>query len=125
MLGPIRVVDSEGRDRTPDGALQRRLLALLVLRRGRVVGADAAVNVLWAVKLPRDALAALQTHVFRLRHGLPVGLIESVGDGYRLDPTAVDVDADRLAEIVASASDDGDGQLSVLEAVLRDWHGPA
>jgi hypothetical protein len=32
VLGPIRVVDADDRDRTPTGSLQRRLLALLVLR---------------------------------------------------------------------------------------------
>jgi hypothetical protein len=36
VLGPIRARDADGRG-TPDGALQRRLLALLILRRGRVV----------------------------------------------------------------------------------------
>ena len=73
MLGPIRVVDAEGRDVTPDGALQRRLLALLVLRRGQVVSADAAVDVLWPTDRPRDPAAALQNHLFRLRRALPDG----------------------------------------------------
>jgi hypothetical protein len=36
VLGPLRVTDSGGTDVTPDGALQRRLLALLVLRCGQV-----------------------------------------------------------------------------------------
>ena len=40
VLGPIRASDGAGRDVTPDGSLQRRLLALLVLHRGRVVSAD-------------------------------------------------------------------------------------
>ena len=118
VLGPIRVVDADGRDRTPDGPLQRRLLALLVLRRGRVVATDAAVDVLWRAKLPQDPAAALQTHMFRLRRGLPAGVIES-------DPTAVEVDADRLAEIVAPDADERDAVLSVLDAALGRWHGPA
>ncbi len=125
VLGPIRVVDADGRDRTPDGGLQRRLLALLVLRRGRVVATDTAVDALWADNLPRDPSAALQTHLFRLRRGLPAGLIESVADGYRLDPTAVEVDADRLADIVTTASHDGDEVRSALDTVLERWHGPA
>jgi hypothetical protein len=33
VLGPIRVFDTSGQDLTPEGVLQRRLLALLVLRR--------------------------------------------------------------------------------------------
>ena len=47
VLGPLRVVDEDGRDLTPTGSLQRRLLALLVLWRGRVVAADAAIDALW------------------------------------------------------------------------------
>src|SRR5262245_24807334 len=40
VLGPLRVRDHAGNDLAPDGALQRRLFALLVLRRGHVVSAD-------------------------------------------------------------------------------------
>ena len=48
VLGPLRVRDAAtGTDRTPAGELQRRLLALLVLERGRVVSADRAVEALW------------------------------------------------------------------------------
>ena len=125
MLGPIRVVDAEGRDRTPDGGLQRRLLAAHAAAAAGVVGTDAAVDALWAGNLPRDPAAALQTHLFRLRRELPAGLIESVADGYRLDPTAVEVDADRLAHIVATASRDGEEVRSELGTVLERWHGPA
>jgi hypothetical protein len=34
VLGPIRVRDRDDRDVTPEGVLQRRLFAMLVLRRG-------------------------------------------------------------------------------------------
>ena len=53
VLGPIRASDGAGRDVTPDGSLQRRLLALLVLHRGRVVSADAAIEALWPGRPPR------------------------------------------------------------------------
>ena len=96
VLGPIRVFDAEGSDVTPDGALQRRLLALLVLRRGRVVSADAAIDALWPVSPARDPVAALHNHLYRLRLALP-DVIESTGSGYRLAPSKIDLDADRLA----------------------------
>ena len=85
VLGPFRVRDAAGRDVTPSGVLQLRLLALLVLRRGFVVSPDAAAEVLWPDALPHDPSAALQNHVLRLRRRLPDGLVESVGSGYRLD----------------------------------------
>ncbi len=60
VLGPIRVVDGGGRDVTPDGVLQRRLFALLVLHRGRIVSADTAVDALWPRDPPVNPRAALQ-----------------------------------------------------------------
>ena len=100
VLGPLRVRDAAGRDLTPSGALQRRLLALLILRRGFVVPSDAAVEALWSGGLPQDPGAALHNHVLRLRRCLPEGLVESVGSGYRLDPERVEVDADRLVVLL-------------------------
>ena len=125
VLGPIRVFGSGRRDITPPGLLQRRLLAVLVLRRGRVVTADSAVDVLWPSKLPADPAAALQNHLFRLRRALPEGVIDSVGDGYRLDPATIDVDADRLAAaLTAGAGADG-AVLAELDAIIDRWQGPA
>ena len=125
VLGPIRVVDADDRDLTPTGSLQRRLLALLVLWRGRVVTADSAIEALWPSSLPDDPLAALQNHLFRLRRGLPEHLIESVADGYRLDPARVVVDADRIATALGEASRQDGTDLADLDAVLDRWHGPA
>jgi predicted ATPase/DNA-binding SARP family transcriptional activator len=122
VLGPLRVRDAAGRDLTPSGALQRRLLALLVLRRGSVVSSDAAVEALWPSGLPRDPGAALQNHVLRLRRGLPDGLIESVGSGYRVDPERVQVDADRL--VVLLGHEPGDA-VAELARMLAGWNGVA
>jgi len=126
VLGPLRVRDPDGRDVTPDGGLQRRLLALLVLRRGRVVSVEAAIDVLWPRTAPRDPTAALHNHLFRLRRALPEGVIDSTGDGYRLDPARIDLDAERLMatlEAVEAATDPA--ALAALDAVLARWHGPA
>jgi DNA-binding SARP family transcriptional activator len=76
VLGPLRVHDHGGLDVTPSGVLQRRLLALLVLRRGEVVSVDSAIDAMWPAGPPRDAVAALQNHVSRLRRGLPADLVE-------------------------------------------------
>lgn len=122
VLGPLRVTDVHGRDLTPPGDLQRRLLALLVLRRGHLVPTDEAVETLWPGRLPEQPDAALQNHVSRLRRALPHGAIESTGDGYRLRADTVDVDADRLHTLLAGH---GQGQLADLDSVLASWHGPA
>ena len=122
VLGPVRVHDATGRDLTPSGQLQRRLLALLTLHRGRTVSADTAIEALWPDDLPHDPSAALQNHVARLRRLLPDGVVQSVGSGYRLDPACVAVDADRRAELVAG---DAAEVAAELRTILTTWTGPA
>jgi predicted ATPase/DNA-binding SARP family transcriptional activator len=125
VLGPLRVTDRHGRELTPDGSLQRRLLSLLVLKRGHVVSADRAIDVLWRDAAPRDPAAALQNHLFRLRRGLPEHVIESVGSGYRLDPSRVDVDADRLAAALTADVAADRSAAARIDQLLARWSGPA
>ena len=126
VLGPVRATDGAGRDATPEGTLQRRLLALLVLHRGRSVSADSAIDALWPGLPPKDPAAALQTHMSRLRRGLPAGFVESTPDGYCIATARLDVDADRLTEAVHRALDTEDLEaLATMEAILERWHGPA
>src|SRR5690606_19646854 len=120
VLGPLRVTDPDGRDLTPTGGLQRRVLALLVLYRGRVVSVDTIAEALWPGDLPADPAAAVQNHLFRLRRRHPGGAIASVGVGYCLPADGVDLDADRLAAFVTVPGKPGD-----LHAVLDRWRGPA
>src|SRR5690606_15599397 len=105
VLGPIAVRDALGADVAPTGTFQRRLLALFVLRRANLVSSDAAIDVLWPDAPPRDPVASLQNHLFRLRRELPATLIESVAGGYRLDPAAIDLDVDRLERLLAGPPD--------------------
>jgi predicted ATPase/DNA-binding SARP family transcriptional activator len=123
VLGPLRVCEAGGRDVTPVGALQRRLLALLVLRRGRVVSVDAAVEALWPAGPPRDPVGALQNHVFRLRRALPPAAVESLAAGYRLDPSCLELDADRLTSALNAEADPE--AVAMIDAVLERWQGPA
>lgn len=123
VLGPLRAV-AGGRDVTPPGPLQRRLLALLVLRRGHVVPAEVAIEALWPAGPPRDPTGALHNHVSRLRGCLPPGLVAWAADGYRLDPGGVEVDGDRLAALVAAGAPTA-ADLAELGAVLARWDGPA
>ena len=125
VLGPIEVRDPAGRDVTPDGLLQRRLLALLVLRRDTVVSVDALVDTLWTAEPPRDPAAAVQTHLFRLRRTLPALHIRSSDHGYGLDASSVDVDAARLDDALHRAMAGDDGAGDELESVLASWSGDA
>jgi predicted ATPase/DNA-binding SARP family transcriptional activator len=125
VLGPIRARRADGTDVTPSGVLQRRLLALLVMRRGRVVSVEAATDALWPADPPREPIAALHNHVFRLRRSLPDGVIDSTGDGYLVVPSRIDVDADRLAAVLNASGASDPGGLRTIDEILERWHGPA
>ena len=86
---------------------------------------DAAIDVLWPERRPRDPIAALHNHVFRLRRGLPVGVIESLGDGYRLSPSSIDLDVDRLAAALNATEHTDPEVVATIDALLERWHGPA
>lgn len=123
VLGPLQVTAPDGRDVTPTGPLGRRLLALLVLRRGRVTPVDLAAEALWP-DTSHEHGGALQSQVSRLRRGLPDGVIDSVDGGYRLRPEAVRLDADELAALLIGTKPDA-AATAELDRLLAAWHGPA
>ena len=94
-----------------------------MLHRGRVVTSDAVIDALWPAGAPRDPKPALQTHLSRLRKRLP-GIVSSTDAGYRLDATAVSLDADVLAAAVAAAATDPQA-ADTIAATLARWRGPA
>jgi predicted ATPase/DNA-binding SARP family transcriptional activator len=124
VLGRLRVRDASGADLTLTGALQRRLLALLVLRRGHPVSMDVAIDALWPEDPPRDPVAAIHNHVSRLRSLLPEGAIEWQGDAYQLDPAAASIDVDALSSALAADPDDPEAER-VVDEVLARWQGQA
>jgi len=66
LLGPFEVL-AGGRPANVSGSKRQGLLALLALRRGRVVAVDALVDALWGDDLPAAPRNAVQHHVARLR----------------------------------------------------------
>jgi predicted ATPase/DNA-binding SARP family transcriptional activator len=117
-----------GRDRPFPAGRPGRLLASLLVARGRVVTDDRLVDDVWGEDLPMDARAALHTTVGRARRALgPEGTrIGRTAVGYRLDLTGVDIDADRFTTGLARARalDDG-GRLAAYDEALALWRGPA
>jgi predicted ATPase len=128
LLGPFEVV-AGGRPAEISGSKRHAFLALLALRRGRVVSVDDAIDALWGDQLPSAPRNALQHHVARLRAALGQDTIVASNDGYALMGDA-SVDALRFEELLGEArialreGDAGRAAESIPQA-LGLWRGPA
>ncbi|MET8062616.1 BTAD domain-containing putative transcriptional regulator [Micromonospora sp. NPDC005313] len=132
ILGPLRVGGGEatvtaGRDRT--------VLAVLLLRPGRVVPVEDLVDAVWEERPPATARTQLQSCVSRLRQrfvrlGLPAGTIVTDPAGYTIRVEAGELDAEVFASSVETARRDAAaGRLTEARqhyrAALALWRGPA
>jgi predicted ATPase/DNA-binding SARP family transcriptional activator len=127
LLGPFEVV-AGGTLAQVGGSKRQALLAMLALRRGRVVDVDALVEGLWGEELPGAPRNALHHHVARLRAALGESSIVGSADGYALSDARVD--AVRFEELLAEtrgALREGDVRAAsdAVAAALALWRGPA
>jgi DNA-binding SARP family transcriptional activator len=75
VLGPVEA-EEDGAAVAVGGPQQRRLLALLVVHRGRAVSTDRLVDALWPDgDAPDGAARSMRTYLSRLRAVLPAGSI--------------------------------------------------
>ncbi|MEW9547181.1 BTAD domain-containing putative transcriptional regulator [Nonomuraea sp. NPDC050783] len=72
ILGTLEVMNDEG-DCTPTAPKLREVLSLLLVQPNRVVPTEILLEELWRGKLPRSAVATLQTYVYQLRKTLSGG----------------------------------------------------
>ena len=125
ILGPLEVHDEEQSLAVGQGK-QRALLALLVLRAGEVVSADALIEELWDGRPPETAQKSLQVYVSRLRKALGEGVIATRHPGYTLAVEPQQIDLYRFQQLVAQARDQPPSEAA---ATLRDalglWRGAA
>ncbi|WP_410822346.1 BTAD domain-containing putative transcriptional regulator [Micromonospora sp. 050-3] len=132
ILGPLRVGGGES---TVTAGRDRIVLAMLLLRAGRLVPVDELVDAVWEDRPPATARAQLQTCVSRLRRRfteleLAPDLIVTDPAGYGVRAGTTDLDAEvftRTVEAARTAVAAG-RQAEASErfrAALALWRGPA
>lgn len=131
MLGALELVTDDGTVVDLPGRQQRRFVALLAARRGRIASTDALVDALWDDDdRPTRAVAALHSLVARLRRTLEgagmTGLVRTEPAGYRLDVDVVTVDAERFEELATVPADEpAESAVVRLAAAESLWRGDA
>ncbi len=120
VLGPVEVVD-ESANRVAVSPSVLRLLARMVVARGRVVSDDELVDSLWESP-PPSARKTLHGYVHRLRRVIGSSNVIRVGSGYRLTAISTDLeDVERWrSEGRAAASH---GQYQAAAALLAQARG--
>lgn len=108
----------------------RRLVAMLVLYRDRLVSADRLIDAIWREHLPSDPGAALQSQLSRLRSSLGAAssAIETISGGYRLRSDVVSVDIAAFEALLASARDEERSaaeRAALLDRAVALVRGPA
>jgi DNA-binding SARP family transcriptional activator len=129
VLGPLEVIGPGGAV-SIGSALQRAILAILVLHVGETVSTDHLMDEVWGDDPPPSAHHAIGVHVSRLRRALGVDCIESQPRGYRLRAEGSVIDLGRFEALIAEASrafagGDPRAAATALSAGLALWRGPA
>jgi DNA-binding SARP family transcriptional activator len=131
ILGPLTVIDDEGRTVALGGLRQRCFLALLLLSPNTVLSVDALIDAIWGERPPASALTMLHQFASRLRPVVqPSAQLVTRKPGYLLevDPRAIDAEqfssrTERGKTLIAEG--DLEGGRRELDAGLRLWSGSA
>ncbi|WP_250004809.1 AfsR/SARP family transcriptional regulator [Actinoplanes sp. M2I2] len=108
LLGPVRAWRS-GVELAIGSRQQRTVLALLLLREGRLITTDELVDALWGEEPPRAAATTIRTYISRLRRilvsfsGADAPRITSLGGGYQLRTPPPTIDLWHFQEHAAAA----------------------
>ena len=130
ILGPLEAIDGD-RVLTPVGAIQRSLLAILLLNVNRVVSSDQLIDLLWDEQPPASGATALQVRVSQLRKALGKAgsVIVTRPPGYLIRLEGGQLDLHRFELLVeragsALAADDPASAAASLQEALVLWRGP-
>jgi DNA-binding SARP family transcriptional activator/class 3 adenylate cyclase len=138
ILGPVEVLDAQGRPLALGGPKQRALLAVLLLHAGQVVAVERLVDELWGEDPPDTAAHSLQVYVANLRKMLEPhrprraagGVLRTRAPGYLVDLGPEELDLSRFERLAregrtALAAGDPAQAARWLHAAEGLWRGPA
>jgi predicted ATPase/DNA-binding SARP family transcriptional activator len=130
ILGVTQAEDDHGTPIPIGGPRLRALLTALALRPNRTTTPETLIAEVWADTPPKDAPAALQALIGRLRRTLGKDTITSDPGGYRLTAPQDHIDLhlfERLVRQGKAALDHADPTTAArtLSEALALWHGPA
>jgi DNA-binding SARP family transcriptional activator len=134
VLGPIEM-QADGRAVEIRGAIQRTLLAALLVCGGRQVMTSSLMDELWGEHLPGNAENALQAHVSRLRRRFEKAeparttpRLVSLPSGYRLLTDGVEFDAGLFMRAMVEVRSRPDMEpvevIELMRYALSLWRGP-
>jgi DNA-binding SARP family transcriptional activator len=129
VLGPLEAV-VEGGPLQLQAEKPRALLALLLLRRNRVVPVAELIDELWGDAPPETAASALQVYVSQLRKAIGPDRVLTKAPGYSLRVDEDELDLDRFEHFVADGREllehgDAEAAAERLREALALWRGPA
>ncbi|MEV0253431.1 BTAD domain-containing putative transcriptional regulator [Streptomyces sp. NPDC050732] len=129
LLGPVEAWRA-GRRLALGGPKPRALLAALLLEPGRVVSAEALIDVIWGDRPPDTARSLIQSYVSALRRALSADVIETQPPGYLIHADADVVDRVAFEQLAArgrqaAAAGDHARAARLLSDALALWRGPA
>jgi DNA-binding SARP family transcriptional activator len=123
ILGSLEVWDGE-RQLELGGPKRRAVLAYLLLHANEVVGVDRLVDQLWGENAPRNAVAALHSHVSRLRKELGPDVIATRAWGYVLRSELGALDLERFQCLVGEGENlPARERAAKLGQALALWRG--
>jgi len=137
VLGPVEVGAADEATASVAQPMQRVLLGLLAIARGRAVSVDALVDALWGEEWSRERERNLHSHVSALRRRLReaepysgASHLERTGGGYRLAIGDDDLDASLFRRSArdgrqAARAGDAAGGAAEFGRALGLWRGPA
>jgi DNA-binding SARP family transcriptional activator len=128
VLGPLSVVDDDGRERVPSAPKQKQVLGLLLLNANRVVSVSTLVEELWDGGPPAGSVAVIHTYMRQLRRVMRCRLTTREG-GYHLGVRSAELDVAVFEnELRVAALEQAHGKdepaAQRLRVALNGWRAP-